>query len=125
MPILSPASEPRVHPIRIGRRPISSIGADIGDTNLPNPLTVLGVIEKPEIQTKRSETETLSEMKLFISSDTENTAKTQSHQDQSAKHGSHAGSRTGATSDAFSIPSHVYARTPCPKISDTPRFKHI
>ena len=102
MPILSPVSIPRVPPIRIGRRPITNIGADIGDTNLTDTLAILETAKTSEIQTSRSETESISEAKLFISSDTEIKAKPQ-HRHPHHKHGSHAGSRTSAAA-AFPIP---------------------
>ena len=101
MPVLSPAEEPRVPPIRIGRRPMSSIGVDIDDTIPSDTLAVLGVVEKPENQSKYPDTEAVSEIQLFASSDIENP------ETKTTKHGSHAGSRTGATADAFSIPSLV------------------
>ena len=99
MPILSPISEPRVPPIRIGRRPI----ADIGN---PNPTDTLAILDTSEIQTTRTEIESVSETKLIISSDTEIKPKLLQPYAHIRKHGSHAGSQTGATA-ASSIPSYV------------------
>ena len=48
-----PVSEPRVPPIRIGRRPI----ADISDTDPHDTLTILEPAKTPEIPKTRSETE--------------------------------------------------------------------
>ena len=72
-----PVSEPRVPPIRIGRRPITSIGADIDDTNPPDTLAISEPAKTPEIPISRPESESISEMKTFISLDSEIKVKTQ------------------------------------------------
>ena len=108
MPILSPVSELRVPPIRIGRRPI----ADIGQPNPSDTLTILPKSDTPEIQKNVAEIQSVSETKLFISPDSEITfkpAKMTTTKQKQKPYGSHAGSRTGATDDTFQIPSYILA----------------
>ena len=104
MPILSPVSELRVPPIRIGRRPI----ADIGQMNPSDTLAILPISDSQKIQKTDAETKSISEAKI-ISSDSEIRLKPYSKPTTTPTklHGSHAGSRTGAVADAFHIPSQA------------------
>ena len=101
MPILSPVSEPRVPPIRIGRRPI----ADIGQMNPSDTLAILPTSDSQKTRKTDAETKSISEAKIIISSDGEIRPKPYSTTTPSKLHGSHAGSRTGTIADAFQIPS--------------------